>query len=186
MHINWDIVVKISVPLLTLFLGVILNKWAEDKPRLISFLSHTFAISSETPEGLHFTVHTHSIVVRNAGRKPATNVRLGHSTLPAFQIYPSTNRTINELPDGSKEIVIPSLVPKEQITINYLYFPPLLWNQVNTYTKSDQGQAKAVSMMLSRQFPKKYSALAWIVFLLGLISLGYLLVILVRAIIKII
>jgi hypothetical protein len=185
MHINWDIVLKITVPLVTLFFGIILNKWAEDKPRLITYLSHTFAISSETPYGQTINVHTHSIVVRNVGRKSSTNVRLGHTVLPAFQIYPSVEYTVKDLPDRSKEIIIPSLVPKEQITVNYLYFPPLLWNQVNTYTKSDQGFAKAVSMILSPQYSKKVLGLARIIFILGLISLGYLLVILIEMIMRI-
>jgi len=182
MHINWDIVTRIAVPLITLILGIILTKWAEDKPRLITYLSHTFAISTTTPFGQTLTVHTHSIIVRNVGKKAAKDVRIGHATLPDFQIYPSIDHTVNELPDKSKEILIPSLVPKEQITINYLYFPPLTWNQINTYTKSEQGFAKVVNVVLSRQYPKKLAWLAWLVFLLGLVALGYLIVIGIEAI----
>lgn len=185
MHLNWDLILRIAAPVLTLFLGIYLTKWTEDRPRLITYLSHTFAISSKTPDGRPINVHTHSIVVRNIGRKSATNVRLGHQVLPAFQIFPSLNYKIEDLPDGSKEIVLPLLVPKEQITINYLYFPPVVWSQINTYTKSDQGFAKTVNMMLTQQTSKQFRAFAAVLFLLGFISLGYLLVILVEALIRV-
>ena len=77
------------------------------------------------------------------------------------------------------------MVPKKQITINYLYFPPLLFNQINTYTESDQGSAKAVNMILTRQYSRNVALSAGLVFLLGLVALGYLLVICIGAIVRI-
>jgi hypothetical protein len=185
MSIDWNLAVQIGIPIITLFLGVFLNKWVEDRPRLITYLSHTFAIRSTPPGGTEIQVHTHSVVVRNAGRKSANNVRLGHNYLPAFQIHPSIEHSVKELPDGSKEILIPRLVPKEQIIINYLYFPPLLWSQVNTYTKSDEGFAKVVNMILAPQYSRKVQVLIVFIMLLGLVALGYLLALLVRLVVHI-
>ena len=182
MNINWDLVLKIAVPLGTLVLGIILDKWFEDRPKLISHISQIFSIYTKAPNGSDLKVHTHSVVVGNAGRKSATNVRLGHTTLPAFQILPSIDHLIKDLPDGSKEIVIPTLVPKKQITINYLYFPPLTFNQINTYTESDQGSARVVNMQLTRQYsPRLMKAMAY-VFLLGVVALVYLMIIAIKAI----
>lgn len=32
--------------------------------------------------------NTHSVILRNAGRRPATNVRLSHYSLPDFSVWP--------------------------------------------------------------------------------------------------
>jgi hypothetical protein len=183
MPIDWNLVIQVLIPIITLFLGLFLNKWAEDRPKLITYLSQTFAMRSKTPDGIDLNVHTHSIVVRNAGRRSATNLRIGHIVLPAFQILPSVDYTISQLPDGTKEIIIPRLVPKEQIIINYLYFPPLLWSQINTYTKSDEGFAKVVNMILSPQYSKRIRTLSAGIAITGLLSLGYLIALLVKWII---
>src|SRR5690606_934747 len=83
-------------------------------------------------------VRTHGIVLRNAGKRTAYNVRIGHVVATAsYQMYPSVSHKVEQGPNGSSEIVIPTLVPNEQITLSYLYFAPLYWNQVNSYTKSD-------------------------------------------------
>ncbi|MBE3139413.1 MAG: hypothetical protein IMZ53_02405 [Thermoplasmata archaeon] len=182
MHINWDLVAKIAIPLITLVLGIILNKWFEDRPKLISYISQTFGIYTKAPNGSNLMVHTHSVVVGNVGRKSATDVRLGHSELPAFQILPSIDHSVKDLPDGSKEIVIPTLVPKKQITINYLYFPPLTFNQINTYTESDQGSARIVNMQLTRQYSPRLIKAMLLVFLLGLVTLGYLLIMAIKVV----
>ena len=182
MNINWDLVLKIAYPLVILFLGIILNKWFEDRPRLISYISQTFGINTKAPNGSNLTAHTHSVVVGNVGRKSATNVRLGHAVLPAFQILPSIDHSVKDLPDGSKEIVIPTLVAKKQVTINYLYFPPLRFDQINTYTESDQGSARIVNMQLTRQYSPTLIKAMLLVFLLGLVTLGYLLIMAIKAI----
>ena len=125
MKINWDIVVKIIVPLGTLVLGKYLDRWFSKRPRLISYLGHTsaFAVRSNPP----CTVHTHSIVVRNTGRETARNVRIGHNILPDnYQLHPAVPHTVEGVSDGIREIVIKQLVAGEQVTISYLYAPPLL------------------------------------------------------------
>ena len=75
---------------------------------------------------------------------------------------------VDTLLDGSKEIVIPTLVPSEQITISYLYFPPLTVAQVNGGIKSDQGFAHQIPVLLQRQYPKWFNILAIALFLFGL------------------
>ncbi len=49
--------------------------------------------------------------------------------------------------DESAEICVPVLTPGEQVTISYLYFPPLTWHGVNTYVKSDEVMGKAINVM---------------------------------------
>ena len=59
--------------------------------------------------------------------------------LPSFQLYPSIAYQVVDLPDGAKEILIPTMVPGEQLTISYLYGPPLTYAGVNAGIRSDEG-----------------------------------------------
>ena len=76
---------------------------------------------------------------------------------------------------GGRDIVIPTLVPGEQITISYLYFPPVTVAQVNAGIKCDQGFAQAIPVLLQRQYPRWFNAVVSVLLLLGLISGFYLL-----------
>ena len=92
--------------------------------------------------------------MRNSGSLPATNVRLGHIQLPDFSIFPARQFYVEPLMGGGKEVVFPNMVPGEQITINYLYFAPLLYSQINTYVKSDEGYAQIVTALPTPQRSK--------------------------------
>ncbi len=60
MNINWDLVLKIVVPLATLGLGKYLDRWIEKKPRLLIYLGHASAFTIRgNPGGI---VHTHAVV----------------------------------------------------------------------------------------------------------------------------
>src|SRR2546425_927663 len=142
MAIDWELVAKVGGPIVGGFVGALIDRALEDRPKVVTYLGHTSAIVLRTGVPTPIQVHTHAIVVANAGRKPAQNVRLGHYVLPDFQVYPSVAYSVANLPSGGQEINFPSLVPKEQVTVSYLYFPPLIWNQINSYVKSDSGQAR--------------------------------------------
>jgi hypothetical protein len=179
MKVNWDIVIKIVIPLGTLVLGKYLDRWLTKRPKLISYLGHTsaFNVRSNPP----VTVHTHAIVVRNAGRKTANKVRIGHYVFPEnYQIYPPVPHTVEHTEGGAAEIVIPQLVPGEQITVSYLYFPPLLWTQIHAYTKSDEGYAKILNVLPTPQLPKWLIGAIWSLIFVGVVSLLYLAVGLVK------
>lgn len=141
---DWTLFARYAAPVIALLVGAGLNRFLERRPKLITYLGHASAVPITPPQGQPFQVHTHSVVVRNGGKRPATNVRLGHHFLPAFSVYPSIDYHVVELPGGGKEIVFSSLVPGEQVTLAYLYYPPLLFSGVNSYTKSDDGFAVIV------------------------------------------
>jgi hypothetical protein len=120
-------------------------------------------------------VNTHSIVIRNAGRQAATNVRLGHNFLPDINVRPDVSYDIFDLPAGGKEIVFPTLVPKKQITVNYLYFAPDTWDKVNTHVESDHGPANVVAVILQRQAKPWLVRVIWALVVIGCITSGYVL-----------
>jgi hypothetical protein len=157
MSIDWSLVSNIAAPVLALPVGAALDRFLERRPRLLTFYGHVSSFTLHGKAGAS-KVHTHSIVVINNGRKTATNVRLGHNYLPSVEVNPSVPYTVVPLPSGGHEIVIPLLVPREQVTVSYLYFPPITFNLINTYVKSDEGMANAISVLPTRPLPR---ALLW-------------------------
>lgn len=131
MTIDWATLATIAAPIIALFVGVWVNRRFESRATLISYFGHVAAFVHTPTTGNPINVHTHSVVLRNAGQRSATNVRLHHSVLPDFNIWPQLVRHVEQLPCGSKDIVIPTLVPGETITASHLYFPPVTVGQVN-------------------------------------------------------
>ena len=125
MSLEWNALATIAAPVITLFVGAWVNRKFENRPILISYFGHISGFNSTPPGGTPIQVNTHAVVLRNTGRRSATNIRLHHATLPDFSIWPSVPYQTENLPDGTRDIVIPTLVPGEEITISYLYFPPL-------------------------------------------------------------
>jgi hypothetical protein len=178
LEIDWSLVLNIGMPVAMLFLGVAIDRLWADKPKLVSHLgfisSHN--VKSSDPDRPDTQVNTHSVILRNTGRKTATNVRLGHTFLPDIKIYPDIEYFINDLPGGGKEIVFPSIVPKKEVTISYLYFPPDLWNQINTHTESDEGPAKVVNVLLQAQLKPWQNRVIVGILGLGCISAIYIII----------
>lgn len=165
MPIDWNVAATIASPIVALFVGAGLNRLIENRPKVVSYLGHVSGIflSKANPA---VQVNTHSVVLRNAGGKTENNIRVGHNVLPDFQIFPDIDHEVKDLPGGQKEIVIPKLIPKKQITITYLYFPPLTWEQVNTHLESDSGAIKVLNVLPTVQPPK------WLLRVL-LVLIGY-------------
>lgn len=167
--IDLETVAKVVSPVLTLIVGAAVKHYAERKPKLFSYIGHVSAFTLQDEQ--KSSVFTHSIIVRNAGRRSATNVRLGHHFLPInLRIDPQANYKIETNPEGAAEIVIPTLVPKEQVTISYLYFPPTTWNQINAYTKSDEGFAKILNVI---PMPQPSTPVLWLARILILIGASF-------------
>jgi hypothetical protein len=175
MSIDWNVVATILSPIIALFVGAWVNRKFENRPSLISYFGHVSAFKSTTDAGVPFLVHTHSVVLRNTGRKSATNIRLHHMVLPDFNIYPPLVHHKEKLPDGSEDILIPILVPGEQITISYLYFPPLVVSEINAGIKFDQGFAHQIKVLLQRQYPRWWNITAAFFMLIGMASIIYIL-----------
>jgi hypothetical protein len=123
-------------------------------------------------------VRTHTVVIRNTGRLSAHNVRVPHNLPLApplnFTIVPQTAFTCAPLSGGGEEIVFPVLVPGQQVTISYLYFPPLLYLQINLPVRSDEGMARVINVLPTPQRPKWFRAALWTLAFVGAVTLLYL------------
>lgn len=182
MAIEWNAIATIAAPVIALFVGVWVNRRFESRPVLISYFGHISAIRTTPPNSESVQVHTHAVVLRNVGRQSATNVRLHHHTLPDFSIWPSIDYRTEDLPDGTKDIVIPTLVPGEEVTVSYLYFPPLTAANINAGVKSDQGFARQIPVLLQRQYPVWFNRTVQGLLILGVVTALYLIYVAVGAI----
>ena len=175
MAIEWNVVATIAAPLIALVIGAALNHAIERRARLVTYLGHVSAHKVQQTSGPPLDVFAHSVVLRNSGRKAANNVKLAHSILPSFNVIPSMNFEVEQLPDGGANIVIPKLIPDEQVTISYLYFPPTTWDKINGPIRSDEGFARVMQVLPTVQAPNWLTRLLTSLALLGLTALIYLL-----------
>jgi hypothetical protein len=173
--IDIDLALKVTGPIAGGLATKLLSDLIEKRPRLVCFYGHSSGINlpADTATSRPIRVHTHSVVVANQGREPATNVRLGHQTLPSFEIFPDVAFTRSKLPGGTEEILIPALAPKEQVTVNYLYFAPVTYDQINTYVKSDGGFARVLRVLPTPQLPRWMIVIAWCLIAYGAAALIY-------------
>lgn len=142
-----ELFAKIAAPILSLLFGALIKRYFKERSKLITFMLH----ASQFTVG-EVVVNTHSIILRNTGNKAASNVRVHHQNLPPnIQVYPPIHYTVERRPDQSGDIVFSALVPKEQVTISYLYYPPLFASNVNSGAKSDDGLAKIINAIPMQQ-----------------------------------
>ena len=87
---------------------------------------------------------------------------------PNFSVFPSVQYTVVNLPSGGTDIVFPVLVPQQQLTVTYLYYPPMLAAHVNTGCRSDEGYAKIVPVLLRHPRPL-WQRIVFITLVVGLI-----------------
>ena len=160
MQIGLDAILKLASPVLTALIGWVSKQYLEARPNLVTYLVHASAIPLNDER--ETIVNTHSIVVRNVGKRTATNVRIGHNNLPpSFQVFPPIPYTVTKGHKDSAEILIPTMVPDEQISVSYLYFPGLTWHNVNSYTKADHGFAEIINNIPSKGPSKILVSLFW-------------------------
>ena len=76
MAFDFSLAVNIAEKIILLAVGAAGSWLFERRPRLTVFFAHVgeFRISPPTPDAPRPTVHTHTIVIRNAGRLAAKNV----------------------------------------------------------------------------------------------------------------
>ncbi len=161
-----ELIAKVISPIITLLAGILIKRYTERHSKLVTFIGHISSFTLKDENQNH--IYTHSMVVSNVGSKSAHNVRVGHNFLPPnIQVYPPVKYGIEENPEGGSEIIFPVMVPKEQVTISYLYFPPITWNQINAYTKSDDGFARILNVIPMPRPSKIVIAIVWLLMFLG-------------------
>ena len=115
------------------------------------------AFQPHPPGGQPFGVDTHAVVIRNAGRATAHNVRVPHwglleGNVPpiSVSVFPPVTTT-REVTEGRETLVIPVLAPGQQVTLSYLYFPPITFNVIHIPISSDEVMARQLNVLPTPQ-----------------------------------
>jgi hypothetical protein len=178
MVIDFSLFGRIAEALVIAVLGMFVGRAIERRPRVIVFYGHVGAFqlqpSGQLPGG---GVHTHSVVIKNTGKLAARNVRLPHRlalTPPLnFSVDPPNDFTRTPLAGGGEQIIFPVLVPGQQVTISYLYFPPLTYGQINLPISSDEGMARVLNVLPTPQRPKWLRTIFQVLAFIGAVTVVY-------------
>jgi hypothetical protein len=106
LNLDPEVIAKVAGPALSLIVGGLVKHYVEARSKVVSFIGHAsaFTLQGENP----MAIHTHSVVVRNTGRKAAKNVRLIHAVLPINMpfIHPFSIPSSGTLkvPEGSSSL----------------------------------------------------------------------------------
>lgn len=144
-----DIIKLVAAPLFAGIVQYTIKNYYEKGPRVIHYLLHASANQVSFEGQPSFPVWSHGLVVRNVGDKPAHNVKIYNAQVQGlyhFSIWPEMRFETTELPNGGKEICIPILVPNEQITLSYLYSPPVMVIQFMHAVKHDEGFSNGIAV----------------------------------------
>lgn len=141
-------------------------------PKVIYYLGQASTFTLTAPSNP--VVRTHVFFVANVGKTRADNVRVGHSSLPKhFLVSPKEIGHRVDKGNGSDEIVFPTLHPKEQVMISYLYSGTQQWHDIHLYTRCDQCVVAKVEALTA---PLEASWIRWgrrILFWLGIFAIIY-------------
>jgi len=177
MNLDWAALAKAIWAVVLLIFGALVNRLLEQKPRLTYYASHWSAYPRPGPPPV--MIHTHGIVVRNVGRKTATDVRLRHDLRPeTFYVSPQVQYTDPDMPGGGFEIVFPRLVPQEEVAVSYMHTQP--FNKFRGQITHSDGVAVEVSAIPTAQYPSWLVGIRLILAIIGSIALVFLAIVLGR------
>jgi hypothetical protein len=194
LSVDFSLLTSIAEKIGLLFAGGLVGRFFERRARVVVFYGHVGQFRQQPQQQQPGPVqqqpspgpvHTHSVVIRNAGRVAAHNVHVPHrGMLNAANIHisidPHLAHTVQGLPNGTEEILFPALPARFQVTISYLYFPPILFSQINAPIYSDEGPARVINVLPQERWPRWLSAVLGGLVLIGIIAVAYALFELVR------
>ena len=169
------------------YVGAMITRWLQFVPRVVCYIGHSAQFPVPLPEQSksdvqpNLQIATYSLVLRNTGKKPATNLKVLHSVLPQqFMVYGAhTEYTQELLSNGIQAITFPRLLPNEQITISYLHIGETATQTEEIMRKSiptikhDDAMAQAVQAFPMKVYPKSLTYVLWVLIVLGALTTLY-------------
>ena len=135
--LNKEQILLLSTGFIPPIISFLLLRFASSRPKLIPYVGY---VSDFSLNDGSLKVYTHGIVIKNTGSEPALNVKIGHYFLPDhIKMYPPIDYKTNKTKNGTEEIQIERIAPDEEISISYLYFPPVTYDKIHAYVLSDDG-----------------------------------------------
>lgn len=153
----------------SLVVGWLLHLITTRRAELVHHLSHQQWVTLQ-PQQNQPPAHigTVTLFLFNQGKAAAKEVHVGHSTLPAHNVYPDIPREIVTLPSGGHAIRFATFPAKTLVSISYLFFAPLTIEQFLSYVGSEDGMSKRIPVMLQRVWPRWWIRFGQVLFFAGL------------------
>jgi hypothetical protein len=140
-------------------------------------MSTAFQLAPPQAGAQPIPIRAGQVMIQNAGRRSATSLEIMAATGPmpwGYNLVPSINHHIRTGPRGEWLMEIPYLGPGETITLQILNGP-----NIET-VRSAEGAAKLIGVVHQRVFPKWFRALIAMVMLVGVATVGYAILTLIR------
>lgn len=178
---------KELVSLLVPMIAWLLNTFLKGKARLQMAQPHTFTFIVQQPllnaQGQQIsstqTVHTRSLLVKNAGRESATKVELVFNLKPmCLNIWPPRHYVEYTEPDGRYVLIFDSLSPNEVVGCEVMGVNQSVPDLVTV--RSDQALAQRVNMYPQPVLTRDARAALGMLVLLGLATAVYLAIVLLQ------
>jgi len=163
---DWSALIKAVWSVALLVIGAGLQKLLERKPHVTYYVGPWSAFVGSSPT----TFHTHWIVIKNLGKKSATDVRVRHELrTETFYVIPQIPHSDPDMPGGGFEIVFPRLVPQEEVAISYMHSQP--FNNFRGQITHADGSAVEAAAILRPGYPAWLTSLVVLLALVGLIAI---------------
>jgi hypothetical protein len=88
-------------------------------------------------------------------------------------IHPPIPFMVQALPNNTEEILFEKLPTEFLVTVSYLYFPPITFNQINAQIYSDEGPARVINVLPQEQYPRWLLTILWVLVGIGVIAVLY-------------
>jgi hypothetical protein len=121
---------------------------------------------------------TLTLAVWNSGKATAENVRVTHYRLPnLYQVWPPKATTVENLPSGHQDLIIPEILPGEIVFVSYLEFitplTPVLHGQIIVRVAAKDNQAKPMSFQFTRLYSQWFNRTVQVLFTVGAVVAVY-------------
>lgn len=141
-------VVTVVAPIVAAVGGYFGKRALDLKPRVVAFMASANSVVMGKGTDTETTIHSHVLIIRNDGGLAARDVRITHDIFPpGLSVYPGIEYRAFENPQGQTELQFPLLAPGQQVSVSYMYFPPLIWPQINCDVYSENGRAERVTLL---------------------------------------
>ena len=158
MQIDWGLIWEIVKVLMAIYAGAWINRKFERRARLVVYLGHIAHHKiGDDKEGKQQAVLTWSVVIRNAGKLAAKNVRIKHEEPPThFNLMPVRPFVKEDLEDGGQDFILDQMVPNEELQISYIRLVTSTASEArmsNRGISSDEGYPQVLDVLPMRQYP---------------------------------
>ena len=167
---DWPLIITIATP----FFALIAHLLLERRPNVVAYFSNiaSFRLAGEPP---HF-IHSHSVRLRNNGRRAAEQIKLRHQYFGEevqFNVQPEMEHLVERTEHGGGTITITKLLPKEEAEVSYMYPVTLRFDQISGRITHSEGYVKHINTIPARLYPKWFYVWIGTLILIGLMLLVY-------------